>query len=124
NYDLLQDSRGINDLQTLTLRWCLENVLTLQFNEPYQYEHRIVRHEDLRTDINIFLDICREFNLEPTDNIEAEYRRPSSKTHSNSEIIDPSKKDKKFNEEEISQINQFLEIFSCNLYPIQSYMKS
>ena len=123
NFDL-RHTEVFSPLEILTLRWCLENVLPLQTFEPYQYKHRIVRHEDLRNDLNVFLDICKEFNLEPIDDIEKEYKRPSSKTHPRSKIIDPTKKDQKFNEEELGQINRILNIFRCDLYPIQKYEAS
>ena len=120
NFDI-QKTEAYSPLEILTLRWCLENVLPLQIFEPYQHKHRIVRHEDLRNDLNVYLDICKEFNLEPLKNIEREYTRPSSKTHPRSNIIDPKKKDKKFNEDEMGQINRILGIFKCDLYPIQKY---
>jgi len=108
-----------NNLEILTLRWCLENILPLQVLEPYQYKHRIIRHEDLRGDINIFLGICKEFNLKPLANIEEEYKRPSSKTHPRSTIINAENKVKKFNEEEMGQINSLLTIFRCELYSLE-----
>ena len=123
NFNLLQ-TELLSPLEVLSIRWCLENILPLEILEPYKNRHRIVRHEDLRNDINIFLDICNEFDLEPIVDIEKEYKRPSSKTHPRSNIIDPSKKDKKFNMEEIEQINRILYIFKCKLYPIQKYEAS
>ena len=118
NFDLV-DSDNLSPLELLTIRWSLENIIPLQIVEPYQYKNRIVRHEDLRNDINIFLDICKDFSLEPIDNIETEYKRPSSKTHPRSTIINPIEKEKIFNREEINQINGILTIFRCDLYPIQ-----
>lgn len=76
-------------LEKLPIRWCLENVLPLQVFKPMQYNQRIVRHEDLRNDINIFLDLCKEFNLVPINDINNEYKNLSSKTHPQSSIVDP-----------------------------------
>lgn len=118
NFDII-NSDFSHPLEKLTIRWCLENVLPLQVFEAYQNNHRIVRHEDLRNDINVFLDICNEFNLEPIDDIAREYRKPSSKTHPKSTIIDPQKKERKFTHEELGQINGILQIFNCELYPLQ-----
>ena len=118
NFDLKQ-TKNFFPIELLTIRWCLENVLPLQIFEPYQYKHRIVRHEDLRDNINIFLDVCTEFNLKPIDKIEMEYIRPSSKTHPRSNILNPLEKKSKFNEEELDQINYILNIFRCDLYLIQ-----
>lgn len=118
NFDI-NKTDSYNNLEILTIRWCLENVLPLQVFEPYPYKHRIVRHEDLRSNLSLFLDICKEFDLKPLDNIEKEYTRPSSKTHPRSSIIDPTNKDKKFNKEEMGQINRILNIFKCELYPLE-----
>lgn len=118
NFDI-NKTDSYNNLEILTIRWCLENVLPLQVFEPYQYKHRIVRYEDLRKDLSLFLDICKEFDLKPLDNIEREYTRPSSKIHPRSSIIDPTNKDKKFNEEERGQISRILNVFKCDLYPIE-----
>ena len=117
DFDLL-DTKSLNDIEVLALRWCLENVLPLQAWEPYQYKHRIVKHEDLRNDLHVFIDLCNEFNIEPLANIEKEYIRPSSKTHPKSNIIDITRTDKKFTSEEMIKISTILKIFECELYPI------
>lgn len=106
-------------LEILAIRWCLENIVPLQVIEPYQHKHRIVRHEELRNDINVFLDICEEFNLKPMDAIEKEYVRPSSKTFSGSTIIDPAKQEQKFASEDLVQINHILNLFKCELYAVK-----
>lgn len=118
NFDI-NNTESFSLIELLTTRWCLENVLPLQVFEPLQYNHRFIRHEDLRNDINIFLELCKEFNLEPIDDIAREYTRPSSKTHPRSTIINPEKTDRKFKPEELKQINRILHIFRCELYPIQ-----
>lgn len=117
NFNLLEDAKNFSPLEILTLRWCLENIIPLQVCESYQYKHRIVKHEDLRNDIQVFLDLCKEFNLEPLSDIEKEYKRPSSKTHPKSSIINKKAKDLKFSTEELHRINRLLDIFKCNLYP-------
>ncbi|MDX1365565.1 sulfotransferase domain-containing protein [Oceanihabitans sediminis] len=116
-FDLIEDTKPFTPLETLTVRWCLENVLPLQILEPYKYKHRIVKHEDLRNDLGLFLELCDEFNIEPLSDIEKEYQRPSSKTHPKSEIINEEKKTSKFTIEELDVINNLLDIFNCNLYP-------
>lgn len=116
NFDLL-DMKGFSSLEILTVRWCLENVLPLQIFEPYCYKHKILKHEDLRNDIQVFLDLCKEFDLVPMANIEKEYTRPSSKTHPRSAIIDKDAKTKGFSAEELLSINIVLDIFKCKLYP-------
>ena len=118
NFDLLEDTNKLTAIETLTIRWCLENVLPLQVWESYQYKHRVLKHEDLRNDLQVFLDLCEEFDIDPLDNIEKEYKRPSSKTHPKSNIIDNTETNKKFTLEEKGQINGILNIFQCKLYPI------
>src|SRR5690606_880062 len=117
NFDLLEDTKSITPIETLTVRWCLENVLPLQVWEPYQYKHRIIKHEDLRNDIQIFIDLCKEFDIKPLENIDKEYKRPSSKTHPKSTVINKNLNALKFTREELQKINKLLDIFKCNLYP-------
>lgn len=116
NVDLL-NTKTLSDLELLTMRWCLENVIPLQQPEPYSYKHRIVKHEDLRKNIHIFLDICKEFDIKPMENIIEEYRRPSSKTHPKSNVINKNAKYKDFNKTELEQINNILDAFRCEIYP-------
>ncbi|WP_313113725.1 sulfotransferase domain-containing protein [Aequorivita sediminis] len=116
-FDLIEDTKYFTPLDILTVRWCLENVLPLQILEPYQYKHRIVKHEDLRSDIQVFLNLCKEFDIEPLSEIEQEYQRPSSKTHPKSAIINKEKNNLRFTVEELNEINTLLDIFKCNLYP-------
>lgn len=117
DFDLLKPDK-LSSLEILAVRWCLENVLPLQVFEPYLYKHRIIKHEDLRNDLQIFLSLCKDFDINPISNIEKEYKRPSSKTHPKSTIIDNTKTDKQFTSEEMIQINTILKIFECKLYPI------
>ena len=117
NFDLIEDTKSITPLGVLTVRWCLENVLPLQILEPYQYKHRIIKYEDLRTDIELFLELCIEFQIEPLTNIEKEYQRPSSKTHPKSAIITKEKNTLRLTVEELEEINNLLDIFNCKLYP-------
>lgn len=117
NFDLLENTKNFSPLEILTLRWCLENVLPLQVWENYRYKNRIIKYEDLRNDIQIFLDLCKDFDLEPLSNIKTEYDRPSSKTHPKSTIINKEAKNLKFSSEELQRINAVLDVFKCNLYP-------
>lgn len=121
DFDLLVDTIGITPLETLTVRWCLENILPLKIWEPYQYKHRILKYEDLRNDIQVFLDLCKDFDIKPLTNIEMEYQRPSSKTHPKSTIINKDAKSLKLTSEELQNVNKLLNIFECNLYPQKQY---
>lgn len=118
NFDLLS-TESYSRLQILAIRWCLENVIPLQFLAPYRYKHQIVKHEDLRSDIKVFLNICETFDIAPLQNIEKEYVRPSSKTHPKSNIINKDVKVSDFNDEELKEMNIILNLFKCTLYPIK-----
>lgn len=114
--DLLK-TNNYSQLEILTLRWCIENVIPLQVQGPYKNKHEIVRHEDLRNDIQVFLDICEKFDIEPLEDIYKEYTRPSSKTHPKSNILDRQSNYKKFKGHELQDINRILDQFKCDLYP-------
>lgn len=116
NFDLLKTD-DYNQLQVLTLRWCLENVIPLQVLEPYTYKHQVVKHEDLRGNIQVFLDLCKQYDIEPMDNIDKEYKRPSSKTHPKSTIRNDKNNVTKFTAIQLQEINKILDIFQCDLYP-------
>lgn len=116
NFDLLKTD-SLSKLEVLAIRWCLENVIPLQILQPYTYKHQVVKHEDLRSDIQVFLNICKKFNIEPMDNIEQEYKRPSSKTHPKSTIRNGNQNITNFSAIQLQEINNVLDIFQCTLYP-------
>lgn len=103
--------------EILALRWCLENVIPLQGRPSYSYKAKIVRHEELRNDIDLFLDLCKYFDLEPISNLAEKYNLPSSKTHPRSEIRGGEGSVDKFSNTELKEINNILDIFNCELYP-------
>lgn len=119
DFNLLEDAKDLSEPEILALRWCLENVLPLQVFEPYQYKHRVLKYEALREDLQIFLSLCNDFDLEPLANIENEYKRPSSKTHPKSSIMGTYKNPSNFSTAEIEKINTILERFKLTLYPIK-----
>lgn len=118
NFDLKENLK-YTELEILCIRWCLENVIPLQVKSAYSFKAKIVRHEDLRNDINLFLDLCNYFDLEPISNLPEKYRAPSSKTHPRSEVRGPISDSVKFSQEELRDINGILDIFKCDLYPRQ-----
>lgn len=74
------------EIEILTLRWCIENKVVFDLNKTDNSYFTIVKYEDLKTDINLFYDLCKTHDLKPLSNIEEIYSRPSSKTHPNSNI--------------------------------------
>lgn len=106
-------------VEKLALRWCIENVIPIEVLEPYQYDSKIVKYEELINDINVFKRLCEEFDLTPIKNIDDIYRKPSSKTHKNSVIRTKKERVVDFSNEELNQINQMLELFKTQLFPIR-----
>ena len=106
----------LSDLEILTLRWCIENVIPLEVLEPYQYDSLVIKHEDLVSDIQLFYKLCKRFHLDPVKNLEQIYIRPSSKTHYNSTIITKRQAKEKWSLTELKLINGILDIFKTTLY--------
>lgn len=120
-FNLKEDTQNISELEILTIRWCLENVLPLQVWKPSTNKYSVVKHEDLRNDIQVFIKLSKEFNFKPVSNIDEEYNRPSTKTHPKSTIINKNESIKGFNQKELLKINGILDVFKCNLYPRKQY---
>ena len=106
-----------SELEVLTLRWCIENVLPLELFEPYQGKNYIVKHEDLRSDMNLYLQLCKDLDIIPVHDIQEKYKKASSKTHPKSNVRNDLNKAVKFSKEEYFQINTILDIFQTQLYP-------
>ena len=113
----ITDVNKYSEVELLALRWCIENVIPLELKESYQYKSEVVKHEDLRSDISIFLNLCRKFNLEPLSNIDDEYSRPSSKAHPNGIYRNSHSQQKALATTEVLRINHILDQFETNLYP-------
>lgn len=119
NYGLdLKNLKDYTDMQLRAIRWCIENVLPLEFwdtgtNRLYE----VVRYEDLFKDIEYFYKLCERFGIEPVSNVSSLYRKPSSKTHKNSAIKNDASK-YLLGTDEIVGISEILNIFKTSLYPI------
>ena len=109
--------KTLTPVETLALRWCLENVVPLEFLEPYTGKMKVVRYEELTQDMNLFYDLCDCFNLEPVANLQAYYKQPSSKTHPDSALVTTAFKKPVLSSDDLSQINTILAIFKSTLYP-------
>lgn len=116
SFDLCS-AKDLSPLELLALRWCIENVIPLELwtNKGANYE--VVKYESLFSDIQIFFDLCSKFNLEPVKNIDEVYKRPSSKTHAKSQLINFKDKERIWTENELKQINTILDLFKTRLYP-------
>jgi hypothetical protein len=112
----LIENRKYDEVEKLAIRWCLENMIPLNVHEPRRYKSQLVKHEDLRNDINVFLELCENFDLEPVNNIEKEYIKPSSKAHPKSDVRGASQAIEKLEREELQKINSILDLFKVELY--------
>ncbi|QIE60626.1 sulfotransferase domain-containing protein [Rasiella rasia] len=116
NFDITNVA-SLSDLEKLTVRWCVENVVPITIQKAENKNYRLVRYEELRNDIHVFLQLCKEFNLEPLATIEKEYTKPSSKTHPKSDVLQKAPTKTTFLEAELQQINSILDIFEVDFYP-------
>lgn len=80
------EANSYTEIEILTLRWCIENKIVFDLPEIDSSYLKIIKYEDLKTDINSFYELCKAYNLKPLSNIEDVYSRPSSKTHPKSKI--------------------------------------
>ncbi len=114
-YDLRQIDEK-SDIEKLVVRWCLENVIPFEINEIPSKNYYVIKHEDLRENINIYKNLCANLNLEVVNNLENEYKKPSSKAHPKS-IVRGERDQRKFmTEDEEDLINNILDKFKQNLY--------
>lgn len=110
NYDTL------SDIEVLTLRWCIENVIPLEFFGSYSKKASVLRYEDLVNNLDMFYEICNAFNLEPADDLEHIFKKPSSKTHPQSTIMNNQEKPKSLMSVDYVAINSILDVFKTKLY--------
>jgi hypothetical protein len=115
----LTKCNDLSDLEKLTLRWCIENVLPLEVFESYTTHIKVIRYEELTSDTEVFFNICDEFNLEPISNLEDFYNKPSSKTHPESKVITGNKESSVWSKSELMNINKILDSFKTTLYQRQ-----
>lgn len=114
------DTTAFSEVELLTLRWCIENVLPLEvFTQP-EYQFEVVRYEYLFEDVQHYIDLCKRFKIKPINNIDKQYRKPSSKTHPTKHTLDAAQSSARFELEEWLQINVILAKFQTQLYPIQA----
>lgn len=115
NYDITQFEK-LTDVEILTLRWCIENVIPLEVLEPYSGKAIVVRYEDLLGNVNLFYELCAAFNLEPVTNLEKHFKQPSTKTHPNGAIYKKNKERLMLSDSVLLAINKILDIFETKLY--------
>lgn len=112
----LNAKNNLEQVEILTLRWCIENMIPLNVQEPRKYKTQLIKHEDLRKDVNQFVDLCKNFDLEPVKNINKAYKRPSTKAHPNSSVRVDKQMQKKLDRDNLQKINAILDKFNFELY--------
>ncbi len=105
-----------SETEKLAVRWCIENVIPLQYFSFTQENFHVVKHEDLRNDINVYKKLCKDLELEVVGNIEGEYVKPSSKTHPKSTINGGIDKREFLDGKELELVKSILKQFRQSLY--------
>lgn len=106
------------DIEILTLRWCIENVIPLKYQKSDFKNIKIVKYEDLKGNFELFKAICNDFSIDLAPNMEALYSRPSSKTHPKSNIRNGTASEHLISETERNKISRILDLFKLDFYKI------
>jgi len=112
----LRSNKSYDNVELLTIRWCIENMVPVNAKEPTNYKSQLIKHEDLRNDMNQFLQLCENFNLEAVNDLKKAYKRPSTKAHPNSNVRDANNTMKNLEKDELHKINTILDQFKVELY--------
>ncbi len=107
---------SFNDIEILTLRWCIENKVIFDLSPTNQNNFIVLHYEELKADINIYYDLCKTLNIKPLSNIEDVYSKPSSKTHPKSYIRDNDKDSKHEYDIDTMAIKGILDRFKVTAY--------
>ncbi len=111
-YDLCEEL-PVSDFEKLCLRWCIENsVPFLSKKQNFEF----LKYEDVKGNIEVYLNLCKTYHLEPLLNIHEVFKQPSSKTHRNSEIITGKVPTLKLSSKEFVILNYYLDIFRIDFY--------
>lgn len=111
-YDLRKEKQ-LSDFEKLSLRWCIENSVPF-LNENSNFE--LLKYENVNGNIEVYLNLCKRYNLKPLTNIQDVFEKPSSKTHRNSEVVTGIKEKRKLSLEQYTILNNYLDIFEIDLY--------
>ena len=108
--------KSLSTYEIFALRWCIENVIPLEVLEPYGYKSLVVKYESLINDMEVFYNICSEFNIDYLKSIQEIYNRPSSKTHPNNTLKLSKKSSDEFSPKQYDGILKILDVFNTKLY--------
>lgn len=116
NFDLT-NTTYMADVELLALRWCLENVVALDFNKERGPDYRLLKFEDLRNDRLMFTRLCNELNLKIVEDIDVVFNMPSSKAHQKG-LMGNKPRVQGLNQKELDQISGLLQTFGLDFYPV------
>ncbi len=120
NYNIDVSSwNTLSEVETLTMRWCIENVIPIESSNSYTTYVNVMRYEDLFSDIAHFYRLCEAYDLEPVANLEQRYKSPSSKTNFKSNSLENQTNQQLFSKDDLNKINDILDKFKTSLYPRQ-----
>ena len=111
-----KEAEDYSEIKKLAIRWCIENKVVFDMQPDNGKQFVKLKYEELKSDINMYYQLCKELNIEPLDNIEDVYKRPSSKTHPKSDIVSVSKNKNQLSSTLILEINDILDRFNVTLY--------
>lgn len=106
------------DIEILTIRWCIENVIPLKHQKVGLKKIKIIKYEDLKGNFDFFKQICDDFSIDLAPNMEELYTRPSSKTHPKSNIRKGVSSNNLISEIEHNKIKHILTLFKLDFYKI------
>lgn len=112
------EADGYSEIEILSLRWCIENKVVFDLHEEDNSNLKIVKYEDLKSDINLFYYLCKAYDLKPLSNLEELYSRPSSKTHPESNIKSGSENVQNVDADSFESIKKILDRFNVDNYQI------
>lgn len=108
----------LSKIEKLALRWSLENLVALEIQRNKSRTYRVVKFEELRKDKKVYIDICKEFNLQTLSNLDEVYDNPSSKSHSRG-LKGTNPKSLILNQDELKNIGTIFRTFGLDFYPIK-----
>lgn len=108
----------LSNIEKLTLRWCLENIVALEIQKSKSTNYKVIKFEELRMDKQVYISICKEFNLQTVPDLDTVYERPSSKSHSRG-LKGNKPKSTSLDQHELDSIKAILKAFSLDFQAIK-----
>jgi hypothetical protein len=115
----IEEFKSKSEVEVLALRWCIENVVVLEDLKAGQSDsYHIIKHEDLRADVQVYKDLCATLGIEVLSTIDEDYKKPSSKAHPKSSVRGQRDNREFLNDEEKGLVLGVLKQFNQNIYEL------